>query len=355
MRIYHDNGYLNVPELLATGYPFIFCWGGRATGKTYGALQECVDSKTTFGLMRRTQTQLDVISKPEFSPFKPLNKDHGWNVGIVPLSKYNGGIYHMEPEIKMIDGEVVPTGKQSPKGLPIGYTFALSTIANIRGFDGSDMEVLIYDEFIPEPHARPIKEECQAFLNAYETINRNRELQGRKPLQVLCLANANTLANPLFIGLGLVTKAERMYRKGQEYSEDPKRGILLVNLCNSTISEQKQETALYKLAGNSSFARMALSNDFSGEEERGRIGSKPLREFKPIVAVGEICIYQHKSNSSMFFCSTHITGSPPTFGVGDVERTRLRRSYSWLWTAYLNNQIDFEERICEILLTKYFS
>ena len=344
MKLYLDNGYLNIPAIVATGQPFIFCWGGRATGKTYGALKSAVESGVKFALMRRTQAQLDLISKPEFSPFKPLNNDLGWNIGIQPLSKYNGGIYDME----LLDGKPVP------KGAPIGYTFALSTIANVRGFDGSDIELLIYDEFIPEPHARPIKEEHEAFLNAYETINRNRELQGRKPLQVLCLANANTLANPLFIGLNLVTKAERMNRNGQEYSIDEKRGFVLVNLCKSSISDQKKDTALYRLTGNTSFARMALSNDFAGEDERGKIGSKPLKEYRPVVAIGEVCIYQHKS-ADIYFCSTHISGSPPMYGAGETERARFRRVYSWLWLAYLDNKIEFEERICEILLTKYFS
>lgn len=344
MKLYLDNGYLNIPAIIATEQPFIFCWGGRGTGKTYGALKEAVKSGVKFGLLRRTQTQLDLISKPEFSPFKPLNKDCGWNIGIVPLSKYNGGIYEMET----VDG------KLTPKGLPIGYTFALTTIANVRGFDGSDIDLLIYDEFIPEPHARPIKEEHEAFLNAYETINRNRELQGRKPLQVLCLANANTLANPLFIGLNLVAKAERMFRRRQEYSIDVRRGCVLVNLCNSEISELKANTALYRFSGDSSFSKMALSNDFSGEDERGKIGSKPIQEYKPLVHIGELCIYKHKSEE-LFFCSTMVSGSPPKYGVGETERARFRRMYNWLWTAYLDNKVHFEERFCEILLTKYFS
>lgn len=344
MKLYLENGYLNIGGILAQGHPFNFCWGGRATGKTYGALKHPVENGVKFMLMRRTQAQLDLISKPEFSPFKPLNRDMGWNVSILPINKYNGGIYNM----------VESDGKLVPDGAPIGYTCALSTIANVRGFDGSDIDLLIYDEFIPEPHARPIKEEHQAFLNAYETINRNRELQGRPPLQVLCLANANTLSNPLFIGLGLVTRAERMNRTGQEYSVDSKRGCLLVNLCKSTISEMKRDTALYRFTGDTEFTKMALTNDFSGEEERGVIGSKPLKEFRPVIAVGELCIYRHKSND-LYFCSTHISGSPPRFGVGDTERARLRRSYSWLWAAYLDNKMEFEERICEILLTKYFA
>lgn len=343
MKIFLDNGYLNIGEILSQGMPFNFVWGGRGVGKTYGALKEIVSHETIFMLMRRTQNQLDMINKPEFSPFKTLNKDMGWNVSIEPISKYNGGVY---------DSEIVEDGTPTKK--LIGYTCALSTIANIRGFDGSDIEVLIYDEFIPEKHSRPIKAEDEAFLNAYETINRNRELQGKPPLQVLCLANSNALDNPLFLGLGLVTQAERMVRRGQTYSLLKNRGVLLVNVCDSPISEQKRNTALYKLTGDTEFSRMALSNDFMGEDERGNIGSKPLREYNPVVTVGEICIYRHKSKDR-YFISCHTSGSPRTFGVGDTERTRFKRAYGWLWTAYLENKVDFEERICEILLTKYFS
>lgn len=343
-QLYHESGYVNIPFILSQGVPFNFVWGGRGTGKTYGALKEMLEGHYKFMLMRRTQNQLDLISKPEFSPFKSVTRDLGCDVGILPLSKYNGGIYFMED----VDG------KNTPSGAPIGYTCALSTVANIRGFDASDIELLVYDEFIPEKHARPIKEEAQAFLNAYETINRNRELQGKKPLQVLCLANSNDLANPLFLGLGLVSKAEKMYRTGQEMSIDHRRGVALFNLCRSEISEQKRNTALYKFAGDSEFTSMSLANDFSGENERGRITSKKLQEYRPIVAVGEVCVYAHKSQD-LYYVSSHVSGSPLTFGIGAAEKLRFCRMYNWLWLAYLDNKIDFESRICEILLQKYFS
>lgn len=334
MNLYLENGFVDIAAIVKTGIPFIFIWGGRGTGKTYGMLDYVVENDIRFMLMRRTQTQLDLISKPEFSPFKSVNRDRGRNVEIKSISKYNGGVY---------DGEQLH-----------GYTCALTTIANIRGFDGSDVDILIYDEFIPEAHSRPIKEECSAFLNAYETINRNRELQGRKPLQVVCLANSNDLGNPLFMGLHLVTKAEKMNRTGQEYSIDKKRGIMLVNLCKSEISNMKQNTALYRMTGNTEFSRMSLSNEFIGENERGRIGSRPLKEYNPVCVVGELCIYRHKSEN-IYYCSSHVSGSPPVYGVGDVELTRFKRVYMWLWYAYLDRKVDFEERICEFLLTKYFS
>jgi hypothetical protein len=223
----------------------------------------------------------------------------------------------------------------------------------MRGFDASDVDIHIYDEFIPEKHERPIKNEGSAFLNAYETINRNRELTGRKPLQVLCLANANDLANPIFMELHLVRKAEQMRRKKQEISIDKERGVGLFILDKSPISQQKKTTALYRLTDGSNFERMSINNDFSGEDV-GRIKSKPLTEYRPVVFIGEICVYEHKSNRS-YYISTHKVGSPPIYGTGDAERARFRRIYSWIWDEYMENNIEFEEYLCEILLTKIFS
>lgn len=343
MKLYDENGYVNIRAIINQHQPFNFVWGGRGTGKTYGALSAMIEDGERFMLMRRTQTQLDLISKPEFSPFKSINQDKGYNVGIVPLSKYNGGIYNLQET----EGKLVPSGP------PIGYTCALSTVTNIRGFDASDVQVLIYDEFIPEAHSKPIKGEADAFLNAYETINRNRELTGKPPLQVLCLANANRLANPLFIGLGLLEKAEAMSRHGQELSIIGSRGICMVNLCRSEISGKKRATALYRFTGDNEFSQMALSNKFGGEDDISAIGSRPLREYTPLVTIGEITIYRHKSRGE-YHVSTHKSGAPTAFGVGEMERERFKKCYFWLWREYIGNRVTFENRLCEILLTEYF-
>lgn len=343
MKIYQDTGYIDIAKILSLGLPFNFIVGGRATGKTYTSLQTAIEDEKKFIYMRRTQSQCDLINKPDFSPFKSLNRDHGWRIGTESLSKYNAGFYHqVEQEDRTVSA-----------GSPIGYTCALSTISNMRGFDASDVTLLVYDEFIPEKHERPIKNEGSAFLNAYETINRNRELTGKSPLQVLCLANANDLANPIFMELHLVRKAEQMRRKKQEVYIDKEKGVGMFILDRSPISQQKKTTALYRLTNGSNFERMSLNNDFSGEDV-GRISSRPLQEYKPVVSIGEITVYSHKSNRS-YYVSTHKTGSPPTFGSGDAERARFRRMYGWLWDEYMENNIEFEEYLCEILLTKLFA
>ena len=339
MKLYQDSGYVNIRAILSEKLPFNFVVGGRATGKTYTSLETVITDDIRFMYMRRTQTQADLINKKEFSPFKSLNNDKKWNIISQPITKYNAGFYKADEE-------------QNPAGEPIGYTCALSTVSNIRGFDAQDVTLLIYDEFIPEKHDRPIKNEGAAFLNAYETINRNRELNGKPPLQVLCLANANDLSNPIFLELGLVRKAEQMRRKGQEISIDRKRGIGIFMLTESPISNAKRNTALYKLTSGSEFEKMSIDNDFAERDYRN-IVTRPLVEYRPVVAVGEICIYAHKSTSRLYV-STHKTGTPPTYSSGAADLKRFSRAYSWVWYSYMENSVEFEEILCEILLTKYY-
>lgn len=322
------------------GYPFNLITGGRGTGKTFGGLVDMVETGTEFIFMRRTQTQLDTISTEQFSPFRKINAVKGWHIGTGKLTKQTGGFWQQEE----VDGKYQNTGKL------IGTSVALSTFANIRGF-GTTAEVLLYDEFIPEEHERPIKEEATAFFNAYESINRNRELEGLSPVQAFCFSNSNTLDNALFVKLRIVDKVEKMTRQGRTMWTDDKRGLCVILLSDSPISARKKNTALYRLTSGTEFAEMALENSWAFDETDGTV-SRPLAEYRPIVAVGDITIYKHKSNGT-FYASTHRTGSPPAFGSSTTETARFRRAFSWLWLEYMQRNIEFESRLAEILLTKY--
>lgn len=336
MRIYQENGYLDMELILSINIPFIFIIGGRGTGKTYGALEYVIENKKKHMLMRRTQIQTDMINEPDFTPFKKLNADKGWKITTKTIKNNLGGVYD-----NIEDG-----------GLPIGYTCALSTIKNIRGFDASDVEILIYDEFIPEKHERPMKGEADALWNAYETINRNRELTGGEPLQLLALANSNDLANPIFMDLEVIRKVQKMQKSGQNSYIDRTRKLAIFDLGDSPKSEEKSTTALYNLKKGSDFNDMALGNKYSNEIA-GKIKSRSLKEFRPIVMIGELCIYEHKHDRSLYI-STHKTGSPDEFGLGDVEKARFRKNYMWIWDDYIRNNIEFEEYLCEIMLKKVF-
>lgn len=335
MSIYLQNGYLDIEKILSYNMPFTWIVGGRGTGKTYGALKYAYESHTRFILMRRTQAQTDLINKPEFNPYKAINQDLGTDIQVKSISKYNSRIF--EPAE---DGEQL-----------LGYTCALSTISNLRGFDASDCRLLVWDEFIPEKHERPIKGEGAAFLNAYETINRNRELKGEPPLQVLGLANAFNIANPVFLELGLVGRCEKMKNNDQEFFMDPERGILLVLLQRSRISKAKADTALYRLSSGS-YKDMALSNDFIYNNSDS-IKAQALKEYKLLCTVGEISIYRHKSKRE-YYVSEHRTGTAPLYKSDEVGIMRYRRKYGLvLAPAYVNNRVIFENILTKSLFELY--
>lgn len=340
MNLYTEAGWLDVPAILDQKYPFTFVTGGRGTGKTFGALQEArrrSGPASRFMLLRRTQAQVELISKPEFSPFKALDTVNGYVTIVQPLTKYTSGFYN---------GQEQEDGTFKAAGSLLGYTAALSTFSNLRGFDASDVDLIIFDEFIPQAQERPIKDEPGALWNCYESIARSRT-----NVQLLCLANANTLGNPVFLDLQLVQVAERMRAKGREIWTDDKRGILLVILQQSPISEQKRTQPLYRLQQDSEFTRMALDNDFSYEERSGS-GRLPLKELVPLVTVGEICVYRRKAGG--YYVTGHRSGSPERFGTGAHDLERFRRKYFWLWQSYLSRTVLFEEYVHEVLFCKYF-
>ena len=335
MGIYLDNGYIDIGKILSYKIPFNFIVGGRGTGKTYGALKNAYETDTRFILMRRTQAQCDLINKAEFNPYKAINRDLHTDITVKSISKYNSKIVIETEETEKI----------------LGYTCALSTISSLRGFDASDCDLLLYDEFIPEKHERAIKHEGGAFLNAYETISRNRELQDQDPLQVLCLANAFNIANAIFLELGLVGICEKMSQKGNELYINKDRGILIVLLQHSAISKAKADTALYRLA-NGSYRDMALQNDFA-YNSRDNIKSMNLKEFRLLCSVGEISIYKHKSQR-MFYVSEHRTGTAETYKSDEVGLKKYRKNYGiTFYNAYMRNHIIFENILTKSLFELY--
>ena len=339
MRIYDSSGYVNIKGILDEGYPFNFLVGGRGTGKSYGALKVAKETGRKFMLMRRTQTEADLISKPEFSVFKPLNEDLGWNVMVHHISKYNSAFYEPSPD-------------DEKTGAEIGYTCALSTIANMRGFDASDIDLIIYDEFIPEKHVRIMKNEAQAVWNAYETMNRNREIKGCAPIQMLCLANSNDITNPIFEDLKLIRIADKMQKGNNDRWTDDKRGIQLILLHRSPISRKKGNTVLYQLTEGTEFSNMALDNDFN--VDRQHVRPRPLAEFTPLCAIGELCIYKHKSDGRLY-ATTHLTGVfNKTFSLSDADRLHYQRIYRTHWDLYIANKIDFEDVLAEKMFLKYW-
>ena len=129
---YLKSGYLDMTDIIENKYPFCFIVGARGTGKTFGALDYVYtrpDLKFVF--MRRTQEQCNTVSRQDFSPFKAVEAYHN-NERLIAcrsagknMGKYGDIILNEEGEETGFDTQ--------------GYAVALSTVANMRGFDMSDM------------------------------------------------------------------------------------------------------------------------------------------------------------------------------------------------------------------------
>lgn len=336
MNIYTKEGWVDIPSIVESGFPFIFIIGGRGTGKTYGGIKrQYIDKKERTIYLRRTEVELDLCMTEELNPFRKVNFDTGHDIQVVKKKKM----------FRIDDGEDT-----------IGMAFALSTVADVKSMSAEDVECILFDEFIRDRNKRnTIKDEAAAFFGFYETVNRNRELSGRKPLTALFLSNSGDVANPLFIELGLVSVCERAQRRGVYpfVYTSRERGILLIDLGpSSPISAKKSDTALYRLTKDTDYYKMAIENDYV-YNPASRQAARPLREYRPIVLVGELGIYRHKSTGE-YYVSMHKRGGAPAYEGNTLGLSRFRKQYSWLWLLYMRDGLTFESYTAESLLTSYF-
>ncbi|WP_290431965.1 phage DNA encapsidation protein [Muribaculum intestinale] len=331
MGLYLDNGYLDIEWILSRGYPFNFITSGRGTGKTYGAIKSALLRSGSFMYLRRTVAQADMVATSAMSPLSEVALNLGLELKIESLGKNLSGVW-VDEQLR-------------------GYIYSLSTMANMRGFHDPQLTTIIYDEFIPQAQERRIKNEGEAWLNAYETLNRNRELNGADPIQAVLLSNSNQIVNPLYVEFQLVSVVERMLKKKREVWTDEKRGYMLVYPMRSEISRAKSSTALYQFSGDSEYRQMALSNEFNdwGSEY---IKSQPLREYTPECRLGELTVYVHKDKGCVYI-SEHSSGTVRRFPATVQGVDGFRRRYRWVLVDYLDGRVIFENAMCEALFRYY--
>lgn len=300
--------------------PFNFILGGRGTGKTYGGLTEAfTDYYGKFLYARRTDVEISSISNPKFNPFKKLNTDKGWNVQAEYTGKGNYGTFYQVFDEETGDKEFC------------GYAAAISTFANLRGADLSDVDLMVYDEFIKAKTKKVIPDEAGAFFNTYETINRNRELEGLPALKVYLFSNSTSLDNPILYEMHLIPVIEEMKRKRQYAWTNREIGVHIELLDDSKISQAKKDTALYRATKGTTFAAHALDNEFAYDSFEG-ITKVDLRYYKPWIQVGDIILYTNETGTKYHACK--VAAKCPYTYKGDGEPLFRR-----LWGVKLYNLI----------------
>ena len=331
-KIYDTAGWVNWDYIMQQPESIISVVGARGTGKTYGLFKWMTEHRWKFIYLRRLKSQLEECRKDDGNPFRKLNQDQGLNIRPFP----SGGSVLFRYDDKA--------------GAAAAVGVALSVVANVRGVDYSDINYIVFDEFIASDGERPIKNEFQAFLNFYETVNRNRELEGKPAVKAILLGNANKIANPYFSGWHCMKRVLKMIAGDQMVwrSDDHSRMIIL--LLNSPVSARKSETVLYRNANND-FIQMALDNAFRTDETI--IKSEPLKEFTHIVSVGEIGIYRHKSDRRYYVSAT--TYKTPYYDAFGIGLKMFQQDYYMLRVYYMvNKNVSFESFELELIFRELY-
>lgn len=334
--MYLPNGYLDFSWITRQGATFNILIGGRGIGKTYGCLQYVSGTLRPFLLLRRTQSQTDIIGNVDFHPLKKIYSDAGTTFEIEKIRKTNA--------TKCIDED----------DNIICYNMALSTFANVRGYSSEEITCIVYDEFIPSPTERPIKDEGHAFLHCYETINRNREISGKPPVKVFLLANAFDFTSAILRVLGLSETIEKMIRKKKEYLLI-NRGDQKILLClpHSPISEAKSKTALYQIA-DSGFKKLALDN--RPDMDLGQIAYRPLAEYRLQLTTPEFEIFKHKTRSELYV-TPNKENQRARDHYDNTARGRLffYQNHKDLIRPYLQKTIFFQNALVEKLFVNWLT
>jgi hypothetical protein len=265
--------------------PFTFIVGGRGIGKTYSAIGEGIENhRGKFMYLRNTREQLSESCGNFGNPFKKWAGDHDRDIKL-----------EIERRHAVIN-EYIEDNSDSILKYSIGVGANLSTFENLRGVDLSEIDYILFDEFIEN---RTLSfDQFKAFVNMYETVNRNRELTGADPCKVVLLSNAQRLGNPILRGFNLIPIIEGMQKSGQRsYANGPIR----IELPFSDVSEGKRETALYQAVQGSNYTQEALNNNFVNDSFTG-VKKVNINEFTPVVAIDDIYIYRHKSESYFYAC-----------------------------------------------------
>lgn len=350
MNIYDKDGWLDIPKIVDISNKneinFIFIIGARRTGKTYGIFKHFIndvfskDEKIVY--MRRKTTQIDSVLIDTMNPWIDINTDLHRNFF---FKKVKGEKNRVSLQ------EITESGEEKYHG----EAFSLTSLMNNRGFSGSGFSEGIFDEFIPEKLDKRIKGEEDGFLNGVETISANRELIGEKPFRWWIVSNSNTLDSPLVQAFGILPNLEKMGKQGQEFSMLKDRGILIILINKSPISEKKKQTALYKaLTGNTPFEKMALENDFS-YDDTSNVKSEDIRKYRLICVVGKVAIYEHK-NEAKIYVSDHVSGScKDKFPDSELGKQQFKSYYYWIYNYILSNRISYQNLSVKFYLDKIFN
>lgn len=225
--------YYSKDQLLSYNKLFNFVTGARGIGKTYQfkiwAIRDFIRTGSTCWWIMRYATEIDTIIKDGrfFADITDRFPDH--------VFKIDGAVGYI--------GE--GTDPKHTAWQPF-ITFKALSESAIKAISDPACNKMVFDEFIPLPGIRYLKNEVERFLELYFTISRGRDLRA------FFLANNVTSACPYYTYFRV--------RPGEgEYTIDG--DICIQNARTAAFTESMRETRFGKLVSGTHYADYAIENE----------------------------------------------------------------------------------------------
>lgn len=342
VNLYTPEGWLDIEAIANLG-----CWlnvivGARQVGKTYGILRHLVKNDISAIYLRRTVDELDLVSSSaDLNPFMALSKED-YQIDILKEGK---NLY--------IWGDAVTEDNKRRIEHKRGLGLSLGTIAKMRGFAGYAFTDVFFDEFIPEKTVIKRKSEGDALLNAYVTINGNRELEGKPPLKLWLAANAFDISSDILSVLGLTDEFDKLTRRGEEYAI-LEGGVFLAFPRSEQVIDRRSQTAmmsyLKRKESGGAFRNMALNNSFS-YDALNLVKPKPIKGYKPLACIDGMYLWHN--NTSIYVCeSAH--GSRMVFDSTPESKWACETGHPEFRTMYNAGYITFQSTQLLLKFREYF-
>lgn len=155
----------------------------------------------------------------------------------------------------------------------------------------------------------------------------------------------------MYLGLGVVNDVLNMQKNGKEIYNDPARYLSIVILRCSPISDKKAATALYQLNTKNSLNLTSLKNEFLYDDRL--VKSKNLSGYMPVLCVGELIIYRHKSTNEYYVRSGNNKGVT-NYLATDEDLKRFQTRETRLLRAYIAQRIYFETYEAQTIFLIYW-
>ena len=321
------EGYYYDFKKIRYQYPdeyIFFIVGGRSTGKTYSTLKFCLENNHKFVFVKRNKDDIKTLcagaSKSKkvdvnISPFEAINRDMNINIQCIMLDAEIGLAAAF-----MCDEENTPIGD------PVAYFVALSMVHKVKGFEMSQCDYIIFDEFIPEPWERINRSEGDACTELYKTVSRDREHKGKDPVTMVFLANATRAVCPITSFYEVTDTLVMMDIMNEEIHKMEDRSIVIQRLkASDEFIEKESQSPIYKAMKGTAWADMALGNHFAYDDFTC-VQKQSLKGYRPKVKIQykSKTWYVYESDTDLYMCHSRTFQKIPDYNLNrEIEQKRF--------------------------------